>query len=165
MALLQSPLLIAESHDPLAVSTHRRRPWDRLLTRWRSLGLDRDLAAGAAPDDSRMLMIRAEQLISPGSRRELARRWDDVLERCARDRGDGRTRIPLQYRQIRAAESEIRRMARMLEGGLPVQVRAVAVASLLLTDGTGPLYNPAACEELPAWVRLAVETLDPATLC
>jgi hypothetical protein len=43
----------------------------------------------------------------------------------------------------------------------PVAVRGVAIASLLLTDGTGPLYHPPSTVDLPAAVHAAVHHMDP----
>jgi hypothetical protein len=37
----------------------------------------------------------------------------------------------------------------------------VAIANLLLTDGTGPLYNPGSTSDLTAAVRDAIRYLDP----
>jgi hypothetical protein len=164
MALLRSPLVLAESTDPLRVSVRRRRPWDRLLAQSRALTLDAQLADGCAPDDHRLRMVRAELLTSPGGRRELARHWEGVLGRCAQQCNDRRLRVPLQYKQIRAAEAAIRRMITTLRSGLAVNVQGVAMASLLLTDGTGPLYNPARSADLRAFVNAAVDHLDPITL-
>jgi hypothetical protein len=164
MALSQSPLLMATSSDPLRIATRRRRPWDRSLARSRSLTLDAQLAVGRAPDDDRLRMVRAELLTSLRGRTELARLWEMVLERCARDGDAGRRRIPLQYQQIRAAAPGIRRLIAALRSGLAVNAQGVAMASLLLTDGAGALYNPASSENLRAFVDAAVDHLDPMTL-
>lgn len=135
-----------------------------MLAGWRSLTLDRELATGSSPDDARLRMVRAERLTSPRGRAELAARWDEVLVRSDLKRTGTPTRIPLQYQQIRAAQLEIRQMVEALRSPLPVPVRGVAMVSLLLIDGTGPLYNPASCEDLRAWIRAAVDHLDPAKL-
>ena len=42
----------------------------------------------------------------------------------------------------------------------PVDVRGVAQAQLLLTDGTGPLYFPGATEELRARIANALSRLE-----
>jgi hypothetical protein len=164
MALLHSPLLMAESNDPLRITARRRRPWDRLLARSRSLTLDAQLADGDAPDEDRLRLVRAELLTSLRGRAELARQWEALLERCARDGNGGRLRIPLQYQRIRAAAPGIRRMIAALRSGLAVNAQGVAMASLLLTDGTGPLYNPASSENVGAFVNAAVDHLDPMTM-
>jgi hypothetical protein len=164
MALLQSPLLMAASHDPLRIEVRRRRPWDRLLSQCRSLALDAQLADGESPDDDRLRMVRAELLTSPRGRAEIASRWETVLDRCVLPSEGGRLRIPLQYQQIRVAEPGIRRLLAALTSGQAVSAQGVAMASLLLTDGTGPLYNPARSEDLRACVSAAVDHLDPMLL-
>jgi hypothetical protein len=161
---MQSPLLMATSHEPLRITARRRRPWDRLLAQSRSLTLDAQLADGYAPDDDRLRLVRAEALTSLRGRAEIAKQWESVLERCARPSDAGRLRIPLQYQQIRAAESGISRLIGTLRSGLAINAQGAAMASLLLTDGTGPLYNPARSEDLRAWVGAAVDHLDPITL-
>jgi hypothetical protein len=49
---------------------------------------------------------------------------------------------------IVANEPEIRELIRALEAETPVHVRGIAVLSFLLTDGSGPLYNPRRASEL-----------------
>jgi hypothetical protein len=167
MSYAQQPLLIAVSHDPLRVVTSRQRPWDGVLARWRSLTLDTQLAAGDAAEDQRLRLVRASQLTSPGSRDELAARWESLLARCLSPkprRLPQGAAIPMQRRQIVAAQAEIRRLVRALRSGIAVQARGVAIASVLLTDGTGPLYNPAQAHMLKRSVLVAADHLDPETL-
>lgn len=168
MALLQapspSPLLIAASSDPLRITARRRRPWDRLVAKARSLTLDAELAGGCAPDTERRRLVRAEMLASRRTRVALADGWELVLARSVRPRRAGLARIPLQYQQVRAAEAAIRGLVWALRSGRAVNVQGVAMASLLLTDGTGPLYNPAPSEDLRADIKAALDHLDPMTL-
>ena len=167
MAFLHPPLLIAATNDPLRIVSHRQRPWDRLLARWRSLTLDRQLAAGADADDNRLRQVRARQLTSARWRAKLASGWDELLVR-SRETGVNqlgrRVSVPVQHREISAAESDIRLLSRALRAELPVAVRGVAAASLLLTDGTGPVYNRAAAPRLRQLLRSAIDQLDTATL-
>ncbi len=162
--LSPSPLLIAASSDPLRITARRRRPWDRLAARARSLTLDTELAEGRAPDTARLRLVRAEMLASPRARRALAGDWELVLARSARPRHGRPARIPLQSQQVRAAEAGIRRLVGALRAGGSVNVRGVAMANLLLTDGTGPLYNPARSADLRGDVSAALDHLDPLTL-
>jgi alpha-D-ribose 1-methylphosphonate 5-triphosphate synthase subunit PhnG len=164
MARLQPPLLLAASHDPLRITTRRRRPWDRILAKARSLTLDAQLAEGCAPDTDRLRMVRAEVLASPRARLELAQEWERVLAQSVRPATVRLARIPLQYQQIRAAEAGIRRLVGALRSAGAVNVQGAAMASLLLTDGTGPLYNPARSEDLRGDVNSAADHLDPLTL-
>ena len=70
----------------------------------------------------------------------------------------------MQYQQISAAQRGICRLIAALRSGSTLNVQGVAMASLLLTDGTGPLYNPARSADLRAYVSATVDHLDPATL-
>lgn len=167
MALMHPPLLIAATNDPLRVVSRRQRPWDSLLARWRSLALDAQLAAGAPADDDRLRQVRARQLTSQRWRAKLAAGFDELLDRCrepAVNKLNRGVRAPVQHGQIGAAESDIRRLIRALRAEHPVAVRGVAAASLLLTDGTGPVYSPAAAARLPRVLRATIDQLDPATL-
>ncbi len=71
-------------------------------------------------------------------------------------------RLPLCRDRITAAASSVRQMLVALEAPAPVPVRGVAMASLLLCDGTGPLYNPLAPLDLLSRVREVTMRLDPA---
>ena len=61
-----------------------------------------------------------------------------------------------------AAEPVIGLLAERLRMPLPVPARGVALANLLLIDGTGPLYNPLSTVALEDAVAEAVAFLDPA---
>ena len=166
MTRTQAPLLIAAADDPLRFESRRQRPWDGLLAQSRSLTLDAQLAAGAPADTHRLRQVRARQLTSPRLRRKLAARWDELLDRCT---GGGANSaraaaIPIQQRQITAAAAQIRRLTSVLRSPRPVSVRAVAQASLLLTDGQGPVYNRASALQLNRALRDALDHLDPAPL-
>ena len=134
------------------------------MAKARSLTLDAELAEGHAPDTDRLRMVRAEVLTAPLVRLELAKAWGGVLARSTRPASVGPARIPLQYQQVRAAEAGIRRLATGLRSPGAVNVQGVAMASLLLTDGTGPLYNPARSADLRGEVEAAADHLDPMTL-
>ena len=166
MTRSQAPLLIALADDPLRVEPRRQRPWDGLLAHARSLTLDAQLAAGAAPDTDKLRQVRARQLTAPHRRRKLAARWDDLLERCAGGTANARrvAAVPVRQRQIVAAAPQIRQLTGRLRGQLPVAAQGVAMASLLLTDGRGAVYNRSCARSLNRMLHEALELLDPATL-
>jgi hypothetical protein len=62
---------------------------------------------------------------------------------------------------IVAAGPEVREIAACLRTPLPVAAAGVAAASVLLTDGAGPLYNPRGRLGLRDALRLAIAQLDP----
>ena len=167
MGFMHPPLLIAVSHDPLRLVASRQRPWDGIVARWRSLTLDAELANGAAAEDQRLRLVRARQLTSPRYCEKLAARWESLLSRSLSpkaQRRPGGAAIPVQHRHVAAAQAEIRRLIETLREGGAVPARGAAVASLLLTDGTGPVFNPAQAYRLKRAVLFAANQLDPQTL-
>jgi hypothetical protein len=135
--------------------------WDRLLVRWRGLTLDAQLAAGHPVEADRRRAMRANLLVEPATRAELADCWQDVLSRAARVRSVTDPRVPLQRSRVLAADADIRRMIVALRVSAPVPARGVAVASTLLGDGAGPLYNPLSGLDLRGAVRDAIRHLNP----
>ena len=112
-----------------------------LVHRWE---IDRHLAVGRCPENSEPLALRAQQLGADRTRRRLA----NALRRTA-TRGRHRSRpgpfcsaVPLRPGVEQWVEALIG-LAERLEQ--PVQVNACGIARALefLTDGAGPLYNPA----------------------
>src|SRR5258708_30899598 len=63
-------VLLDEADCPVARPV---RLWDRLLARLRASRLDRDLADGASPDATVALALRAQRLVRPRTRRDVAR--------------------------------------------------------------------------------------------
>ncbi len=135
----------------------RVRLRDRALARWRQLTLDAELAAGRPAARSRLRAVRAGMLTAPPLRQELARNWENVLA------GAGtRSTVPTQRTRVLAAEDEIRQLITSLRAVGPVPARGVAIANLLLTDGSGPVYDPRSTADLRATVQDALHHLDPA---
>ena len=154
-----------EAHDgdmttdqlPRSASCDRRR-WERWLARVRAPSLDQQLAAGC-PAASTLLALRAREIVSPAGRRELAQRWEHVLDQARRPPVPRTPRAPLCRDRITAAEPEVRDMLAVLRGPFPVTVRGAAAASSLLSDGTGPLHNRRSRRGLDAAVREAARLM------
>jgi hypothetical protein len=136
------------------------RPWDQAFARSRAFSLDARLAAGSSPDGTRLIALRARRLVSLTRRQRLASDWDRLV-RAARERPSAGRRAPLCRDRIVAAEPDIRQLELSLRSALPVPVRGVAMASHLLVDGTGPVYNRRAAVDLPTAVREAIRQMDP----
>jgi hypothetical protein len=137
------------------------RWWDRAVVRMQAATLDRRLASGFEPEANRFMAARAQELVSPGRRQALADNWEHLLD-VARDpalRPNGR--IPLCRERIAEAESEVRSMLVTLVTAGPVSARGVAMASRLLSDGAGPLYNRRNPADLVAAIREVTAHLDP----
>jgi hypothetical protein len=137
---------------------------DRLVARLKSGRLDDELASGGLPQSSRLHAARADQLISPPFRTELADNWEQVLQIAAGKAPPGRGRFIRHRDRIDEAEPQIRELISALRAPSPVSVRGVAAAKQLLTDGTGPLYNPLITSKtaLAEAVAVAVSMLDSA---
>jgi hypothetical protein len=143
------------------LSIRRYRVTDKALSRVLGASLDRQLAAGREPEDSRLLAARAQDIVTLRRREELARYWERALGTAARPAPALRNAAPLRRGPVLAAESAITELASLLRAPLPVSARGVAIARLLLTDAGGPLYWSAAPESLHAALRAAITRLDP----
>jgi hypothetical protein len=132
---------------------------DRLAARLRAHALDCQLARGVAPDSDGALTLRARALIGPSARAALARQLHRVVS-DARGGHAWMTRVPIRRPEVLDAADELDVLAERLAAPGPVDVRGVAQAQLLLTDGTGPLYFRGATEELRATVARALSRLD-----
>jgi hypothetical protein len=139
----------------LRPASYDHRPWDRLLVRLRAPSLDRQLAAGRSPGSGPALVLRAGEIISPPGRRELAQRWEHVLDLARRPPAAMTPRGPLCRGRIAAAERDVQEMLAVLTGALPITARGAAMASVLLSDGIGPLHNRRSPLDLGAEVRQA----------
>jgi hypothetical protein len=133
--------------------------WDRWRARARAPSLDCQLAAGWPPGASRLLAIRAQQITSPAGRGELVRAWGYLLDRARRPAVPHAPRVPLCRDRIAAAEGDVRTMLAVLASPLPVSARGAAMASVLLGDGTGPVYNRHCARDLAAVARDATREM------
>jgi hypothetical protein len=158
----QPTLLVAEPGDPSRLVLESNGHGLRLLMRLFAFSLDHRLASGDAPESSRLLASRASYLVSPPQRAALARYWDHLLRRAGRPPGGRSSRAPLCRERILAAEDDIRAMVSALSAPVPTPVRAVALASWLLSDANGPLYNRHSSTGLAAVLQEATMELDPA---
>jgi hypothetical protein len=144
--------------DPFIVRP--RRLADGLLARAFGGSLDRQLAAGCPPETALLLAARAQDIVSLRSRRALAGNWEHLL-RVARRAPRSRV-VSVRADRIAAAEPAIRELVRLLSAPLPVAARGVAMASVLLTDATGPVYNGHSAITLSQALEAAIAQLDPA---
>jgi hypothetical protein len=139
-----------------------RRFADRLLSRAFGASLDLQLAAGSPPESALLLAARAEDIVSMRARRALAGDWDHLLEVARRPQPPRLPVVPVRRSSVVAAEPAIRELIRRLSDPLPVTAQGVAMASVLLTDATGPVYNRRSSVTLAAALEAAITELDPA---
>jgi hypothetical protein len=132
---------------------------DRVIARLRSRRLDEALARGIPPETAAPLALRARRLITLSYRRAIA----DDLRRVIRDTCRGvrpsHARVSPVLSQVIAATDDLSRLADALATPGPVAARGVAQARILLTDGTGPLYNAKSTANLRARAASATDTL------
>ena len=143
------------------VVLRRPRLRDRLAVRLRRRRLDRALATGVPPETSVALALRAQRLTEADRRRSIARE----LRRIIRDAQVGYRptlgRILPSRARVTAAREELSHLADTLDEPGPVAAGGVAQAWMLLTDGTGPLYNADSRASLRAGAARAARELRP----
>jgi hypothetical protein len=146
--------------DPLAIRPSRVT--ERLLARALGASLDRQLAAGLTPESSPLLAARAQRIVAIRSRQQLARNWENLLRVARRAHGTYHPARPISGESIIAAEPAVRELVRCMTAPLPVAARGVAMATVLLTDALGPVYNRQSPLTLAAALEAAIAQLDPA---
>lgn len=158
--IVQRTLVTLVTGNPLAMRPSRVT--DRLLARTLGASLDRQLAAGRAPESSPLLAARAQRIVAIRSRRQLARNWENLLRAARRALGSYYPALPISSDQIIAAEPAVRELVRRMTAPLPVPARGVAMAGVLLTDALGPVYSRRSPDTLAAALEAAIAQLDPA---
>jgi hypothetical protein len=143
------------------VVARRPRLRDRLAARWRARRLDRALAGGTPPEANAALALRAQRLTEPDRRGSIA----DALRRILREAHEGcrprAGRVVPSRAWVTAAREELSLLADTLDDPGPVTAGGVAQAWMLLTDGTGPLYNPYNSTTLRVGAARAARELRP----
>lgn len=135
-----------------------------IRTRWQRYDLDERLASGAAPTASPELELRARQLMSTSERERIATGIEQsVAQAVAQWPPAAAQFIPLGSPRIRDCAPELLTIAGRLRDDEPVDVRGVAMASQLLSDGAGPLYRDGRGDLLhrARSVRLALDVSAP----
>lgn len=134
----------------------------RLSARWHAWELDHELAAGTSPQASAALAVRAQQITSRRSRRRVA----DGLARALRSvepSGAGFTAAARpDAAGVLGARTVLSSLERRLRAPEPVAAHGAAMLALLLTDCTGPLYQPSQPGELGSLLRAAAAALERA---
>ncbi len=104
--------------------------------------LDRRLAAGETPSRCPELARRAYVLQHWRVRHRLA----DGLERLVIDAvappQEAGTAVPVEREAVLAAQHDLLRLVRVLRSEPAPPVRGIAMVSILLTDGSGPVFAP-----------------------
>jgi hypothetical protein len=111
----------------------------RAIAHLRGTGLDRQLAAGADPAESRVLAARAAQLTATSRRARIA----EGIERLARSpqRRHRRFEVVPSHAAVGMNQDRLLELAAWLRQDRPLYARGVAAVRLLLVDGRGPVYT------------------------
>jgi hypothetical protein len=158
-----STLLVIDPLDPPRLTACCNRRWSRVAARLFATSLDHRLAQGRSSESNRLMAAQAQVLVSPAVRSALAQDWETILIRARRPRRMRDPRVGLNRDGIIACESDIHLMVKALLTPLPIPARGVAMASRLLSDGTGPLFNRHCSADLGFALRSAIAQLDPST--
>ena len=146
---------------PGTVVAERPRLRDRLAAHWRARRLDRALAQGVAPETTAALALRAQRLTEADRRWSIAGSLRRIVRDVEADRGRRRGRVAPHPHAVVAASDQLTELANTLDDPGPVAAHGVAQAWLLLTDGTGPLYNPSSTDPLSVRAAQAARHLRP----
>jgi hypothetical protein len=115
---------------------------DRLVAWLSTRSLDTALASGTPAEADAALALRARRLTTPPRRRKVALAIRHLIREAEGAVAPSRLRVSPVPDRVSAASRELRLLAEKLAEPTPVSARGVAETLLLLTDGTGPLYNP-----------------------
>jgi hypothetical protein len=145
--------------DGVGFAELRVRTRDVWVARLRASRLDRRLGKGEPPESSIALALRAQRLVRPAARRELAR---TLLRLLALAAGPPTATVTVRVSRcrVRAAASELYRLVDRLVAGGPVSAYGVVQLKALLADGSGPLYHRDNPDDLGARLREVRASLD-----
>jgi hypothetical protein len=121
--------------------------------------LDAALADGAEPTQSPELTLRAQQLVEPRKRAELATSIHALIDIA--DRQPNPLQATFRPSQVQANRSSLLELAERLRGQGPHALRGLAMTARLIEDGRGPLYPGNGPRRLARAVRDAIWGLDP----
>jgi hypothetical protein len=122
--------------------------------------LDQALAAGASPDSSGPLSLRARYLIGAPARRDLARTLRRLVDAASRPFGPLTPAVPVCRRKVLASQETLWELADRLTSAEPVEARGVAQVRMLLITGDGPVYHRPAADDLEPAVQAALAALE-----
>lgn len=141
----------AQADVPPSALGLRARVWRRQFE------LDRDLAAGARPDQSPEHRERARQLLTPRCRRLLLAELDTALAKAERPPSWHSASLPVAAVAVLDARAELGALRQALLGSVGPSVRGAAIASCLLIDPESPVRH--ACSG-PSVAELATAAAD-----
>lgn len=134
-----------------------------LKAAWHGITLDGELAAGADPQTSAVLALRARQLTGHRGRKRVADGLAGALRRATDTRPGITAAIRPDGRELLDARVVLTALERRLRRSEAVTAQGVAMLGGLLTDAESSLYRPTGRGELASRLRAAAAALEPPT--
>lgn len=153
-------LVLLERPDH-TIDVRAARLADHLVAHLSGARLDRDLAMGVSPDADVVHALRARQLVRPRRRRVMAGCLRRVVDEAEGTAEHSPAAVPVARERVLGAAEELRRLAEMLLTPAPLPARGLAMVSVLVSDGSGPLYYDRPRGDLRALATRAMAALDP----
>jgi hypothetical protein len=154
-------MLLVFDESESRLTTRRAGLWQRLAVCLHAARLDREIAAGASPDVTVALALRAQALVRMSVRHGLAKSVQRIVDSSTGTTVSGRPRVPLCPDRVADAREELQGLIELLQTPGPVAAQGVARARALLSDGSGPLYHRGSRDDLRTRVHQTVDALNP----
>ena len=132
----------------IRVRLHRRR-------------LDAELASGADPNTDPLRHKRAQELVGEECRRKIAASLERLLAEAGSAPRSFTSKVPIARAAIRDTHWGLDTIVERLKAPAYISPRGVAMISMLLCDGAGPLYgNPTKSQVLRRALEATVDAID-----
>ena len=140
---INQDIFLDDSFDIAAPEQDMGRPSlaARLQARLSASRLDHEVEAGAMVVPGTPLAAHVARLTSVKQRQALARGLRRAVDATDSPGHGVRAPFPIHSGRIAASRAEIDQITSLLESPRPVHPRGMARLRMLLTDGTGPLYD------------------------
>jgi hypothetical protein len=138
----------------------------RIRTRLYRHKLDRDLAFRADPNTDPLRRERARDLVGEKTRGRIAASLERLLAEADSPPGPLSSRVPIARLAIRDSRYDLETIVERLKAPAYISPQGVAMVSLLLGDGSGPLYgsDPAHSQELRSAIAVTIDAIDDGPL-
>lgn len=124
--------------------------------------IDKELVVGLDPNGSPLRRERARRLVGEDCRRQFAATLERLLDEADSSPRRLSSSVPVCRAAIRGSRRQIETIVARLSSPAYISARGVAMISILLTDGTGPLYgtDPANSQVLARALEATIDCLD-----
>ena len=129
---------------------------------WARADLNHRLAEGVDAGVDPLLQARAERLVSSAYRARLAAGLERVVEAVETPAAPLSAAVAVRRRPVRGARHELMRLAGELRHMPDPRPRGVAMAEVLLTDSSSPLYTASSSDEVARAARGAADCMRAA---